>query len=82
MSDRVASPSEIIEGCIFPEPFRLDDDDVIAAVMVIIKVVDGQGRSGVALTHDGVDWITRVGMLDFCLGVERESALRSSRDGA
>lgn len=55
--------------------FELDDDDVIVGVLVMVKVVDSEDRSGVAMTHDGVDWINRLGMLTHILDAERRNTM-------
>lgn len=74
MSDRLVYPVDIVKASNFPRPFKLDPDDVIVGVLVVIKVVDGEGLSGVAMCHDDVDWVTRTGMLDYCLTTERHAA--------
>lgn len=43
----------------------MDSDDLVSDVVVIMKVTDGDGITGIILeTSEGLDWITQLGMVD------------------
>lgn len=51
---------------------RLGPDDLVADVVVLLKVVDGDGRVRLAITWgEGQSWIERRGMLETALDMER-----------
>lgn len=50
----------------------LDEGDLISDVVVIMKVVNSDGKARVSTAwSDGIDWITRRGMLEVVRDVER-----------
>lgn len=56
----------------------LADDDLVTDVVVVMKVVGGDGRPRVSLAwSEGNDWILRRGMLE----VARDSEVLTNEDG-
>lgn len=54
------------------EPFTLEHDDLAVGALVILKVVDARGGTGVYLrSSEGLSWLDRRAMLDYGLEFER-----------
>lgn len=54
---------------------RIEDDDLVSDVMVIAKVVDGNGNVRLSTAwSDGMSWIERLGMLAATQSVETPPA--------
>lgn len=44
--------------------FGIDDTDRVTEVLVLAKTLDLEtGEVGLAMAHNGIDWITRAGLL-------------------
>lgn len=64
MTKQATATAIVIDGAV-PD-FDLDDDDFIAAAMVIVVVKDSQGRTGILCHHTpGMDWLQRCGALTY-----------------
>jgi hypothetical protein len=59
----------------------LEPDELVAGAMVLLKVVQSDGETRLSLTHQGVGWIERVGMLRVAETLESGSLRDATDDG-
>lgn len=63
MSDDPAPIGQLLDTLGVKAP-KITPDDLPAAAIVLLKIVDADGSVRLSLAHsDGMDWITRLGML-------------------
>lgn len=59
----------------------LGPDDLVSDAVVVLKVVDGEGRVRLSLAwSDGMSWIERLGMLHAAELIERPNGLEADDD--
>ncbi|MET8404456.1 hypothetical protein [Streptomyces sp900116325] len=60
---------------------RVDEGELVAGAVVLLKVIDGDGECRLSLAHsDGLGWIERAGMLRVAEVLETGSATQAGGD--
>lgn len=58
----------------------LEPDELVAGVIVLLKVVEANGDTRLSIAHQGIGWIERVGMLRVAETIESGSARDAAED--
>lgn len=53
------------------DPIGVDDGELVAGALLIVKTVDADGNPSLHLREDGIGFLERLGMLEATLGIEK-----------
>lgn len=59
------------------DDFTLNDGELVAGAVVIVKVIDEDNNVGLQIRHSGVNWLERGKMMQAAALVEDEILIRS-----